>query len=112
MENRTLQPSELTVIGSDISIEGNLVVSNELHLYGKIIGEIQGSPGSLIISKAGSLIEGRIAGDQIIIDGFVKGHIEATGRVWITPIGKLVGSIKTNSLQIDPGAIFEAKVEM
>ena len=112
MENKHLQPSELTVIGSDISIEGNLVVSNELHLYGKVTGEIRGNPGSLLISKAGSLIEGRIIADQVIIDGFVKGHIEASGRIWITPIGKLVGSVKAGSLQIDPGAVFEAKVEM
>ncbi len=100
------------MIGPDISIEGNLAVSNEIHLYGKVIGEIRCNPGSLLICKTGSLIEGRIIGDQIIIDGFVKGHVEATGRVWITGAGKLAGSVKTHSLQIDPGAIFEAKVEM
>ena len=112
MENKSLQASELTVIGSDITIEGNLSVAYELHLYGKIKGEIHGNPGSMLILKSGSLVEGRILCDRIIIDGFMKGHIEASGRVWITPLGKLAGSVKTTSLQIDPGAVFEAKVEM
>ncbi|MBU6154193.1 MAG: polymer-forming cytoskeletal protein [Bdellovibrionales bacterium] len=112
MENKDLLQSELTVVGSEITFEGILTVSNEMHLYGKIIGEIRCNPGSLLVLKTGSLVEGKIIGDQIIVDGFVKGHIEASGRIWITSAGKLVGSLKTTSLQIDPGAVFEAKVEM
>lgn len=112
MENDILKKSELTVIGSDITIEGNVTVSSELHVYGKILGEIRCNPGSVLILKEGSLIEGRIFADRVIVDGFVKGHIEASGKVWITSLGKLAGSIKTASLQIDPGAIFEANVDM
>jgi len=112
MENKTLQSSELTVIGSDITIEGNVEISNELHLYGKILGEIRCNPGSLLILKEGSLVEGKIFADQIIIDGFAKGQVEATGRIWITSLGKLAGAVKTSSLQVDPGAVFEAKVDM
>ena len=107
-----MNPSELTVIASDLSIEGNLEVSSELHLYGRIIGELRGAPGSIIILKPGSLVEGKIQADTLVIDGFVKGQIEASTRVWITALGKVAGSVKTPSLQVDPGAVFEAKVMM
>jgi len=112
MANKELKTSELSVIAPDITLEGNLLVSNELHLYGKITGEVRCNPGSLLILKEGSLVEGKIFADQLIIDGFVKGMVEASGRIWITASGKLAGSVKTPSLQVDPGAIFEAKVQM
>ena len=112
MGNDRMNPSELTVIASDLSIEGNLEVSSELHLYGRIIGELRGLQGSTIILKPGSLVEGKIQADTLIIDGFVKGQIDASNRVWVTALGKVAGSVKTPSLQVDPGAIFEAKVVM
>jgi cytoskeletal protein CcmA (bactofilin family) len=112
MENSRLNPTELTVIASSVTIEGNLEASNELHLYGKVIGEIRCKPGSTLVLKEGSLVEGKIFADQLIVDGFAKGQIEATGKVWITSLGKVTGNIKTGSLQVDPGAIFEARVGM
>jgi cytoskeletal protein CcmA (bactofilin family) len=112
MENNRLQTGDLSVIGPEISIVGDVTVCHELHLYGKISGEVHCKPGSVLVCKAGSLVEGKIFADQVIIDGFVKGQIEANGKIWITSIGKVAGAIKANSLQVDPGAVFEAKVEM
>ncbi len=112
MENNGLKTSELTVIASDITIEGNLSVTTELHLYGKVIGELHGKEGSTIILKEGSVVEGRIIGDTVIIDGFVKGEIQSQQKVWVTRRARILGSVQTPSLQVDPGAIFEAKVKM
>jgi cytoskeletal protein CcmA (bactofilin family) len=112
MENNTLQESGLTIIAPDIHIEGNVQITRELHLFGKISGEVHGREGSVLILKEGSLVEGRIRAATLIVDGFAKGEIEATQRVWITSRGKVSGSVKTPSLQVDPGAVFEAKVLM
>ena len=112
MENKNLKTSELTIISSDMSIEGIVQVTNEFHLYGKITGELKGKDGSLIILKEGSVMEGKIKADSIIIDGFVKGEIQAARKVWITARARVLGSVQTPSLQVDPGAIFEAKVKM
>jgi cytoskeletal protein CcmA (bactofilin family) len=112
MANNALSLSELTVIASDVSLTGNLEVTHELHLHGKIIGELRGKLGSLILIKEGSHVEGKIFSDTLVVDGFVKGEIEATQKVWITARGRVLGSIKTPSLQVDPGAIFEARVKM
>ena len=112
MENNGLKTSELTVIASDITIEGNVHVSKELHLYGKIVGELHGKEGSLLILKEGSVVEGKVFGDSVIIDGFVKGEIQSHQKVWITRRARILGSVQTPSLQVDPGAVFEAKVKM
>ena len=110
--NKTLTLSELTVIASDVSITGVLEVSREIHIYGKIVGEIRGKPDSTILIKESAQVDGKIFSDVVIIDGFVKGEIDATQKVWITARGRVLGSVKTPSLQVDPGAIFEARVIM
>jgi cytoskeletal protein CcmA (bactofilin family) len=107
-----LTTSELTVIASDVSITGTIEVTRELHVHGKIMGELRGALGSTILIKEGSHVEGKVFSDSLVIDGFVRGEIEATKKVWITARGRVMGSIKTPSLQVDPGAIFEAKVKM
>ena len=112
MENKQLKTSELTVIASDVTIDGNVQITHELHLYGKIIGELRGKEGSLLILKEGSVVEGKILADSVVIDGFVKGEIQAQQKIWITARARVIGSIQTPSLQVDPGAIFEAKVKM
>lgn len=112
MENNQLETSELTVIASDVSLSGTIHISKEVHLYGKIVGELIGKSGSLILLKEGSILDGKIICDTLIVDGFVKGEIEASHKVWITPRGRVFGSVKTPSLQVDPGAVFEAKVKM
>jgi cytoskeletal protein CcmA (bactofilin family) len=112
MENNQLKNSELTIISSDVAVEGQMEINHELHLYGKITGTLRGKAGSLIILKEGSVVEGQIHSDTLIIEGFVKGEIQSTQKVWITSLGRVVGSVKTPSLQVDPGAIFEAKVKM
>jgi cytoskeletal protein CcmA (bactofilin family) len=58
------------------------------------------------------VVDGKITADSLIIDGFVKGEIQATQKVWITPRARVLGSIQTPSLKVDPGAIFEARVKM
>jgi cytoskeletal protein CcmA (bactofilin family) len=107
-----ISQNELTIIESDITIEGKIEVLRDLHLFGKVLGEIHGREGSTLILKEGSLVEGKIIADTLIVDGFIKGEVISTGRVWITSCGKIAGSVKTPALQVDPGAVFEAKVSM
>ena len=112
METSDLKTGELTVIASEVKVTGSVQVRHELHLYGQIHGEIKGLAGSLIHLKEGSLFEGKIMAETVIVDGFVKGEIHCSQRVWVSPQGRVVGSVHAPSLQVDPGAIFEARVQM
>jgi cytoskeletal protein CcmA (bactofilin family) len=107
-----MQNSDLTIISSTAKIVGNIEVKEELHFYGQLLGELRGAPGSIIHLKEGSLVEGKITADQLVIEGFVKGEVHAQQKTWITGRGKLVGTLHSPTLAIDPGAIFEAKVTM
>lgn len=107
-----MENSDITLVSPTTKIVGNLEVQHELHFYGQLLGEIRGAPGSTIHIKEGSLVEGKIIGDHLVIEGFVKGEVVAQQRTWITGQGKLVGNLKSPTLSIDPGAIFEAQVSM
>ena len=108
----TVNNSEVSILASHTQIVGTFSVMNEVHVYGKILGELHGAPDSTIVLKEGSLVEGKVFADSIIIEGFVKGEVIAHRSVWIAPHGKVVGNVKTPSLQVEPGALFEAHVEM
>ena len=73
------------------------------------MGEIKGAPESEIYLKEDSLVEGKVVGDTIIIEGFVKGEVIAERKVWITSLGKVFGTVRAPNIKIDPGAHFEAK---
>ena len=109
MEKNKLPESSLTVISQKTKIVGTLEVQDEVHFFGHVMGEIKGAPASEIILKEDSLVEGRVLGDTVIIEGFVKGEVIAQKKIWVTAIGKIFGTIQAPSIQIDPGAYFEAK---
>lgn len=109
MEKNNLQESSLTVISQKTKIVGILELQDEVHFFGHVMGEIIGAANSEIYLKENSLVEGKIIGDTIIIEGFVKGEVTADKKIWITSLGKVFGTIKAPSIRIDPGAYFEAK---
>ncbi len=109
MKKNNLPESSLTVISQKTKIVGTLEVQDEVHFFGYVMGEIKGASGSEIHLKEDSLVEGKVLGDTIIIEGFVKGEIIAEHKVWITSLGKVFGNVKAPQIKIDPGAHFEAK---
>jgi cytoskeletal protein CcmA (bactofilin family) len=107
-----METNEITLIATEVKIVGTIEVKNELHLFGHLLGELKGLRGSTIYIKEGALVEGKIFADTLIVEGFVKGEIHCANKAWIAPQGKVIGSIQTPSLQVDPGAVFEVKVSM
>lgn len=108
-KNNRLPESSLTVISQKTKIVGTLEVQDEVHFFGHVMGEIKGAPQSEIHLKEDSLVEGKVIGDTIIIEGFVKGEVIAQRKIRITALGKVFGTVQAPTLQIDPGAYFEAK---
>jgi cytoskeletal protein CcmA (bactofilin family) len=102
--------SEISIFAPHTEIIGNLNLTHETHIYGKILGELIGPAGSRVIVKNGASIEGKITADQIIIEGFMKGDLSANESLKITGHGRVIGNVHANNLCIEPGAIFDGKV--
>ena len=66
---------------------------------------------SVIVGEKGR-VDADIIADSVVLSGTVNGHITAKAKLEITTNGKLKGDIKTGSLIIAEGVLFEGKCQM
>ncbi len=94
--------------GSDF--EGKLTFEGTVRIDGSFKGEIF-SDATLIVGESGKL-EADVHVRHIIISGEVIGNVEASERIEINAPGVLKGNIKTPTLVIDEGVVFEGSCNM
>lgn len=97
-------------IGKGMSFEGSLSFEETVRVDGSFKGEIS-STGTLVVGDGG-FIEGNIRVGSAIISGTVKGTLDASSKVELRAPGKFLGDIKTPTLIIDEGVVFEGTCTM
>lgn len=108
----SLKETNINIISEGTRIEGKLVFDQISRVHGVLIGEIRAKEGSTLILSESSVVEGNIDADVLIIDGFVHGQIFAKTRVVLSRTGRVIGNIKTTSLQVEFGAYFDGQCSM
>lgn len=91
-------------------INGELHFEDTFRIDGRLTGQAI-SAGDLVIGESGE-VDAEIRVGRIFVSGVVRGKVEATTRVEVTAGGKLLADIKTPSLVIEDGAIFEGRCAM
>ena len=94
-----------SVIASDVEITGNLSAKVDLHIDGKIHGDV--TCGSLVQGE-GSVIVGKVVAETARLSGKVDGSIEA-GELIIEASARISGDVLYQSLTIAPGGMVEGK---
>ena len=92
--------STFSVIGPDVTIRGNIEATVDLHVDGKVHGDI--SCASLVQGE-GSRIEGEIKAETARLSGHVKGRIEAKNLV-VMKAAQIEGDVNYETLTIEQGA--------
>lgn len=90
----------------DTAIKGELNFKGSFRIDGHFKGKID-SDTMLIIGESGKLDADVMIG-YMVIDGEVKGNIQATERVEIHSHGRVIGTITTPKLIVEEGAYLEA----
>lgn len=93
-------------------MQGNIVFNDPVSL--KINSHFSGSlttKGMLTIGQD-AVVEANIIGDNIIIEGQVKGDVTAYKMLVLMPTAFLAGNIATPKLNIVEGAIFQGSCQM
>ena len=93
------------MIASDVEITGNLSAKVDLHIDGKINGDV--TCGS-IVQGEGSVISGKVVAETARLSGKVDGSIEA-GDLVIEASARISGDVVYQSLTIAPGGMVEGK---
>jgi cytoskeletal protein CcmA (bactofilin family) len=99
-----------TLIGHGTIFEGALTSKESICVEGTVRGKIV-CDGSVIIGEKGR-VDADILADTVLLGGEVNGNIVAKTKLEITTSGKLRGDIKTGSLIIAEGVLFEGKCQM
>ena len=97
-------------LGSQTEFNGKLSFSGIVHLDGQFDGEII-SRGTLVIGSD-STVHAQIHSNVLKVSGEVRGDITATERIELFPPAKVYGHLRTPSLVIEEGVIFEGTCSM
>ncbi len=97
-------------LGSQTEFEGKLSFSGVVHLDGTFHGEII-SRGTLVIGSA-SVVHAQVHASVLKIAGEVHGDLTATERIELYPPARVYGNIRTPSLVVEEGVIFEGRCSM
>lgn len=97
-------------LGRESSFKGNLNFEGSIRIDGDFDGEIVGT-GTLVIG-AGAQIKADIDVGSLYISGDVIGTIDVKEKIKIFATGRLFGNIKTSSIAIEEGGIFEGYSRM
>ena len=101
---------EATFLGVDALFKGELSFKGTLCIDGKFEGHIKTSD-ILIVSETGD-IDADIEAGVVVCKGKVTGNIFASQKVEMHANSKVIGDVKTPSLNIEIGAILDGKCNM
>jgi cytoskeletal protein CcmA (bactofilin family) len=94
-----------SVIGSDLSITGNLETTGEVQIEGDVQGDV--SAGRIVVGEQGRIV-GALTADEIVIGGSVQGSVRGNS-VTFAAASRIEGDVFHRSLAIEQGAFFEGK---
>ena len=103
--NGTLTGSTFSVLGPDIAINGDLTATADLHLDGRINGDI--TCAALVQGKA-SEVTGMVVAESARVAGKIKGSITA-GVLVIQKTARIEGDVIYGALTIEEGAQVDGK---
>jgi cytoskeletal protein CcmA (bactofilin family) len=108
----TPTPSEeKTIIGEQISIEGQIKGREHLVIEGEMKGNVEMEKHNFTVGSNGR-VDGEIRAQNVNISGQLVGAINAVGKVEVTKEADFYGDIKANSISVEDGAYFKGSIEL
>lgn len=102
-ERERVRPEEnlMSVIGTGITITGNIEAEVDLHIEGKVVGDVRCA--TLILGDR-SIVTGSIFADRVRVSGTVEGGIE-TIDLAIEAAARVNGDVTYSRLRIANGGV-------
>jgi cytoskeletal protein CcmA (bactofilin family) len=98
----------LGVTGNSAKLEGKFDIADSIEIECEVGGELSVG-GKFIVGQRGT-VRADVQTVDAVIHGEYEGNLIATGSVEITPTGRVEGNLKTNSLVISLGGLFNGNV--
>lgn len=92
-----------SVLGASIEITGTIVTPNDVHIHGKLTGDVR---AATLTVWEGGFVAGEVVADTVIVHGTVEGRILGA-KVQLNPGAVVRGDIIHTALGVDSAALFE-----
>ena len=97
-------------MGEDTVFNGKLSFQGTVRIDGRFEGEVH-TDDTLIVGEKGEIVADIKAG-TVICKGKIRGTIVASKRIEIHSTSEVLGNIKTPSLFIEAGSVFDGQCDM
>ncbi len=107
MFNKKKQPPIKSLIAEVSQIDGNFRFQDGLRIDGSVVGNVSANldlPSILVISETACVI-GEIHADHIIINGTVRGTVQARVMLELQPKARIQGDVHYMALEMHQGAL-------
>lgn len=106
----SINASTSNSIGFGTQVEGTIIAQNDIRIDGELLGSLT-CDGRVIIGEKGK-VRGTINCQNAFIEGFMNGHIIVNEALHVSSTARIEGDVKTQQLDVDPGAYFNVTCGM
>ena len=101
-----------TLIGPKTRINGDIEFIGGLHLDGYINGNVKGdsNQGTFLSVSEHGCVEGSVFAPNVILNGIVKGDIDASNRVELGAKSRVLGNVHYTIIETAVGAQINGKL--
>jgi cytoskeletal protein CcmA (bactofilin family) len=98
-------------LGSSLRVKGDISGAEDLLIDGAVEGMIQLDEHKVTVGTTAKL-KADINARDVVVYGYVKGNVHATGRIEIKRNGAVIGNLTTAQIMIEDGADFKGSIEI
>lgn len=113
MFGKKAQPPIKSLIAQGTRIEGNMKFNEGLRVDGEVYGDIIAAPeeaGSLLVISEAAVVQGAIQADHVIINGTVRGPVNARELLELQPKARIEGDVSYIALEMHQGAVISGQL--
>ncbi|OGB28760.1 MAG: cell shape determination protein CcmA [Burkholderiales bacterium RIFCSPLOWO2_12_FULL_61_40] len=112
MFNKKKQPPIKSLIAEGSQISGNISFTDGLRVDGQIVGNVHANDAvaSILVISETAEVKGEITADHIIINGAVKGPVNARLMLELQPKARIEGDVQYAALEMHQGALITGQM--
>ncbi|MEX2272833.1 MAG: polymer-forming cytoskeletal protein [Vicinamibacterales bacterium] len=108
---RVPSPATTVTIGASVVIKGEVSAREDLTISGRVEGKVEVRDHVVRVGREAQ-VHAEISARAVLVEGNVKGNINATERIELLEHGSVEGDIGAPKIAMAEGAQFRGKIDM
>jgi len=103
--------TERAVIGSSISVQGDIKGEEDLTILGQVQGTVDVKNNSVTVGQSGH-VKADLHADLIVVEGRVEGNLFGTDQIILRATANVQGNLTAPRVALEDGAQFKGAIDM